>query len=79
MAMGSYAMYLATYAVFRVYLLYWILEVFGAHIGCTATQTFKQLRLPCQVGTATIGLNNAIWLLRGLRRLFFQVTGRARA
>ena len=72
MAMGSYALYLITYAVFRVYLLYWILEVFGTHIGCTATQTFRQLRLSCQVGTATIGINNAVWLLKGLRRFYFQ-------
>ena len=65
-------MYLATYGVCRVYLLYWILGVYGSHVGYTATETFKQLRLPCQLGTATIGLTNTMWLVGGLRKFFLR-------
>lgn len=60
--------YLATYGLCRVYLVYWILHVFGFHTGHSAIETFRRLRLPCQMGTSAIGITNTIWLILSLRQ-----------
>ncbi|MCJ1310471.1 hypothetical protein MMC25_004135 [Agyrium rufum] len=77
------AAYLTAYAICRVYLLYWILGIFGAHTNNTAIETFRQLRWQCQLGTATIIGTNTSWLVRGLRKFARQhvvgVTGKAKS
>ncbi|KAJ8098890.1 hypothetical protein POJ06DRAFT_258262 [Lipomyces tetrasporus] len=72
-------LYLTVYAVFRVYLVYWILDVFGSWTGHSAIEAFRRLPLPCRMGTGTIGAANSIWLIMGVRKFMRRYTSRARA
>lgn len=58
--------YLALYALGRVYLLYYILDVFGARSGHSAVRAFLALPRPCRLGTSVVGTSNAIWFLMGV-------------
>jgi hypothetical protein len=61
------AIYIATFAVCRVYLIYYILALYGAYMGESALQTFKKrLRRPCRIGTSALAVANTVWLLREL-------------
>lgn len=64
----TYGLYLLHYAIARVYLLYYIVRLYGAWIGKSAFETFAGLPLPCQIGTGVIGATNTIWLLLGMRK-----------
>ncbi|KAK9243931.1 hypothetical protein V1506DRAFT_350175 [Lipomyces tetrasporus] len=72
-------LYLTVYAVFRVYLVYRILDVFGSWTGHSAIEAFRRLPLPCRMGTGTIGAANSIWLIMGVRKFMRRYTSRARA
>ena len=65
---GFNVAYLVAYATFRVYLIYWILRVFGEQTGESAFGAYRRLRLSCQMGTATIGLTNSIWLMMSVKK-----------
>ncbi|MCJ1244426.1 hypothetical protein MMC30_001624 [Trapelia coarctata] len=60
--------YLVAYAAFRVYLIYWILSAFGEQTRESAFGAYRRLRLSCQIGTATIGVTNSIWLMMSVRK-----------
>lgn len=64
----SHGLYLAVYALARVYLLYWILDVFGAWSGQSAMQALINLKWQCQLGVGLIGTTNTAWLLMGIRK-----------
>ncbi|KAA8645256.1 hypothetical protein EYZ11_007784 [Aspergillus tanneri] len=68
----TYGAYLATYAVARVYLLYWILSIYGSWTGQSAIEAFRHLRWQCQLGTGIMGTTNTFWLLIGLRKFIKQ-------
>lgn len=64
----THGAYLLHYAVARVYLLYYILKIYGAWTGQSAVESFAHLHRPCQIGTGVIGVSNAVWLVLGLRK-----------
>lgn len=64
----TYGLYLLHYAIARVYLLYYLVKLYGAWISKSALEAFTQLPLPCQMGTGAIGAANTVWLLIGLRK-----------
>jgi TLC domain len=66
--MAATVAYLAMYGVSRVYLIYYILQIFGAQRGHSAMQAFARLRTPCQLGTGAIGVVNSTWLIMGISR-----------
>ncbi|TPX23240.1 hypothetical protein DIZ76_012566 [Coccidioides immitis] len=68
----THALYLATYAMVRVYLLYWIVKLFGAWTGVSALEAFRRLRWQCQLGTGVIMASNTAWLLIGIRKWVFK-------
>lgn len=65
--MMANAGYLLTYGACRVYIVYLVLQVLGSQTGHTALRAFARLRTSCQVGTATIGMANFVWLTLGVR------------
>lgn len=60
--------YLVTYGLCRVYLIYQILETFGAQKGRSAAEAFLRLKWHCQLGTGVMGLVNTAWFIMGLIR-----------
>ena len=68
-------MYLAMYGVCRVYLIYYILRVFGAQRGGSAIDAFSTLRIPCKLGTGTMALVNSAWLVMGISKLLTRELG----
>lgn len=64
----THTLYLATYALARVYLIYGIVRVYGAWLNLSTAEAFLHLRWHCQLGTSVIGGSNASWLLGGLRK-----------
>lgn len=64
----SHGLYIITYAVTRVYLLYGIMRIFGAWTGQSALEAFRTLRWQCKLGTSVIGISNAYWLLGSIRK-----------
>ena len=68
--------YLCMFAVCRIYLIYYILEVYGSYTRESAFQTFrKRLLLPCQVGTGLIAITNVTWWVMGVRNLLVRYRG----
>lgn len=65
--LASTVMYLTAFAVSRVYLIYWILDIFGKQQGISAWSAIAELRAPCRVGTGLIAAVNAAWLASGIR------------
>lgn len=65
---ATYGLYLLHYALARVYLLYYIVKLYGAWVGKSAFEAFTQLPLQCQMGTGVIGAANTVWLLIGMRK-----------
>ena len=66
-------MYLATFAVCRVYLVVWIIQVYGRQRGLPVWTAIIGLPPPCKMGTTTIFAVNSIWLLMGIKNLTFRV------
>lgn len=66
--MVANAVYLLMYGVFRVSIVPWILHVYGSQKGYSAIEAFLKLRVPCRLGTATIGLSNSIWFILGINK-----------
>ncbi len=62
--------YLVTYALCRVYLVFWVLQVFGAQTGRTAIEAFRELRMSCKLGTAGIAVANSVWLGLAVRKFW---------
>ena len=58
--------YLMTYATCRVYLVYYVLKLFGAQRGHSALQTFVRLKWQCQLGSGGMALVNSLWLANGV-------------
>ena len=71
--------YLAAFATFRVYLIYWILDVFGKQQGVSAWTAMRGLRTPCMIGTGTIAVVNSAWLVYGVRNFALRILGERRA
>jgi hypothetical protein len=71
--------YLTMYGLCRVYLIYYILKIFGAQKGRNAVEAFMRLKWHCQLGTGVMGLVNTAWFTMGLsnftRRYFRGVPG----
>lgn len=63
------AMYFASFAIFRVYVVLWVVWVYGKQCGYSTWTAVKVLRLPCKVGTGTMLLVNSLWLIDGIRKL----------
>ena len=64
--------YLASFAVCRVYLIYWILEVFAKQQAIPTWTAMMRLRGSCMIGTGTIAAVNTAWLAMGVRNLVRQ-------
>ncbi len=62
------ALYLLMYGVFRVSIVPWILHVFGSQTGYSTIEAFRNLRMSCQLGTATIGISNLTWFILGIKK-----------
>jgi hypothetical protein len=60
-------LYLTTFAIFRVGLIYHILRVFGEQLHITALEAFMRLRLPCQFGMSSLAVVNSFWLISATR------------
>jgi len=58
--------YLTIFGTCRVYLVYYILNVFGAQKGRNAFEAFVKLRWHCQFGTGAIAVVNTAWLILGV-------------
>jgi len=58
--------YLNIYGLCRVYLVYYILDVFGAQKGRNAFDAFTKLKWHCQVGMGAMGVVNTAWFLMGV-------------
>ena len=65
--MVANVIYLLMYGVCRVYIVRWILQILGSQTGHSAWEAFVRLRTSCQLGTATIGVANSVWLILGIR------------
>ena len=64
--------YLVAFAVCRLYVVYWILEIFSSQEGSSIWQALVNLRVPCKIGTFSIVLVNAAWLVTGVRNVIFK-------
>jgi hypothetical protein len=73
--MAATVAYLGMYGLCRVYLIYYILRIFGAQRGHSAMQAFARLRIPCKLGTGTMWLVNSTWLIMGISRLLTRGLG----
>lgn len=73
--MASTVAYLAMYGICRVYLIHYILGMFGAQQGHSALQAFARLRVPCKIGTGTMGAVNMAWLIVGISRFLTRDLG----
>jgi hypothetical protein len=73
--MAANIAYLAMYGLCRVYLIYYILQIFGAQRGLSAMQAFARLRTPCKLGTGTMGVVNSTWLIMSISRLLTRDLG----
>lgn len=60
------AAYLGIYGLCRVYLVYYILNVFGAQKGRDALETFAKLKWHCQLGTGAMAVVNTAWFIMGV-------------
>ena len=67
--------YLGMYGLCRVYLIYYILKIFGAQRSQSAMQAFARLRIPCKLGTGAMGVVNSAWLIMGISRLLTRDLG----
>lgn len=63
------AAFLVVFPVCRIYLIYYVVRLYGSYYGESAVQTFrKRLMLPCQLGTGSLALMNTFWWLTAARR-----------
>jgi len=69
--------YLCTYGVCRVYLIYYILKIFGSQQRLSAFESFWKLRLPCKAGTATMAIVNSAWFLMAVKNFIARDLKRA--
>ena len=71
--------YLAIYGLCRVYLVYYILNVFGAQKGRNALEAFVKLKWHCQLGTGAMAVVNTAWFIMGVsnfaKRYLSRVSG----
>lgn len=70
------ATYLATFAVFRVYLIFWIMRVYARQRGPSVWSAIRGLPSSCQIGTGTILVVNTVWLVSGVKSLVARIAGR---
>jgi hypothetical protein len=69
--------YLAAYGLCRVYLIYYILKVFGAQKDRSAIEAFAKLKWHCQMGTGVMAAVNTVWLVMGVTNFVTRYFGRA--
>lgn len=60
--------YLAMYGLCRVYIVYWILRIYGLWTGDSAIAAFTRLPRPCKIGLSTIAGANTAWWIMGIRK-----------
>jgi hypothetical protein len=60
--------YLVAFGLCRVYLVYYILEMFGKQKGRSALEAFAGLKWHCQLGTGAMGVVNTGWFFMGVER-----------
>jgi hypothetical protein len=70
--------YLVSFAVFRVGLVYYILKVFGEQLHISALDAFLRLRLPCKLGMSSLAVVNTFWLISATRSFLLRELGRRR-
>lgn len=58
--------YLTLYGLCRVYLVHYILNVFGAQKGRNAFEAFVKLKWHCQFGVGAMAVVNIAWLVMGI-------------
>ena len=79
MIMITTVAYLTTYGLCRVYLVYYILNVFGAQKGRSALEAFVKLKWHCQLGTGVMAVTNTAWFIMGVsnfvKRCLIRVSG----
>ena len=68
--------YLATFATCRIYIFYWILNVFGKQLGISTWAAVARLRVPCKIGTCTLVLINTVWLAIGVKKMASNIVSR---
>lgn len=66
MIMITTVAYLQIYGLCRVYLIYYILQVFGAQKGRNALEAFVKLKWHCQLGVGAMAVTNTTWLIMGI-------------
>ena len=67
--------YVAMYGLCRVYLIHYILKIFGAQRGQSAAQAFARLRIPCKLGTGAMSVVHSTWLIIGISRFITRDLG----
>ena len=63
------AMYLTTFAVFRVYLIVWIVRAYARQLELSTWAAVMGLPSPCKIGTSIIMVVNSIWLVYNIKKL----------
>lgn len=80
--MTTAALYLTTYGFCRVYLVYYILNAFGAQKGRNALEVFARLKWHCQLGTGAMSVVNTAWFVMGVsnfsKRYLIRLSGSKR-
>ncbi len=64
----THAVYLGTYALFRVYLMYWAHHLYALSIGKPMWQAYAGTPALCRLGVATISTTNTAWLAMGVKK-----------
>ena len=72
------AVYLASYGVARVGLLWWVLRVFGRERGVGVVEAWGRLRWQCRMGMGMMGAVNAGWWVSGVVRFVGREIGRGK-
>jgi TLC domain len=68
-------LYLASFAIVRIGLFYFIIYVFGMQQGISTWRAVGKMRIPCRIGIGTILLVNTAWLTQGIRSAIRRNTG----
>lgn len=63
------AAFLVVFPVCRIYLIWYVLELYGTYYGESAVETFKKrLLLPCRWGTGSLAVMNMLWWITAVRK-----------
>lgn len=66
----TYAAYVGTYAIFRVYIIYLAHSLFAQSVGKSMADAYNGTPPLCMLGVATIVSTNSLWLASIIRKFF---------